>query len=253
MTSLDDFRELTDLDWRLRQEAEHGIFIAEGLTTIERALAAGFVVRKALTSKKWTPALLQLGIAMSHIDEKSEADIESITGFAVHRGALAAFERPRLPSPEQVLKHAQRIIITEHIVDHANIGALMRAAAAFGFDGVLLSQRCADPLYRRAIKVSMGTVFKVQWTRTDDAVTQAQNAGFATIALTPEASAIDIRNLPADIRTGRIALMLGSEGPGLTDSALRAARCRARIAMADDVDSLNVAAAAAVACYELTR
>lgn len=253
MTSLKDFQQLTDLEWRQHYETEHGMFIAEGLTTIERALAAGLVVRRVLTSRKWTPALLRLGIAMSHIEEQSDEAIEAVTGFAVHRGALAAFERPRMPDAEHLLNQAHRIIITEDIVDHANIGSLMRAAAAFGLDGVVLSQRCADPLYRRAIKVSMGTVFKVPWTRAHNAIALAHNHGFETLALTPDADATDIRALPTDMRSGRIGLILGSEGPGLSDAALSASRYRVRIPMANGVDSLNVSAAAAVACYELTR
>ena len=253
MTALEDFRHLTDLEWRQHYEAEHGMFIAEGCITIERALAAGLVVRSALSSGKWTSALVQLGIPKSRIEEHPDDVIEAVTGFPVHRGALAAFERPRSPAPEQLLTHARRIIITEDIVDHANVGALMRAAAAFGVDGVVLSQRCADPLYRRAIKVSMGTVFKVPWTRADNAIALAHNHGFETLALTPDPEVTDIRSLPADIRSTRVGLIFGSEGPGLSDAALTAARHRVRIPMADGVDSLNVAAAAAVACYELTR
>ena len=253
MTTLDDFRSLTDLEWRSHHEAEHGMFIAEGLTTIHRALAEGLVLRSVLTGTKWVGALRALGIPDDRIIEQSDADIETLTGYAVHRGALAAFERPRMPDAETLMTSASRLIITENIVDHANIGSIMRVAAAFGFDGVVLSTSCADPLYRRAVKVSMGTVFRVTWSRADDAVHRAREHGLTTLALTPDPSAMDIRTLDATLRSHRIAVLLGSEGPGLQGSTLDQATMRVRIPMTEGVDSLNVAAASAVACYELTR
>lgn len=253
MNTIDDFRCLTDQQWRSHHEAEHGMFIAEGLTTIHRALAEGLVLRSVLTGTKWVGAVRALGVPDDRIIEQADTDIEALTGYAVHRGALAAFERPRMPDAETLMASASRLIITENIVDHANIGSIMRVAAAFGFDGVVLSSACADPLYRRAVKVSMGTIFRVAWTRTDDAVDRARDHGLTTLALTPDSSAMDIRTLDATSRSQRIAVLLGSEGPGLLGSTLDRATMRVRIPMANGVDSLNVAAAAAVACYELTR
>lgn len=253
MTALSDFHRLTDQEWRVRHESEHGMFVAEGLTTIERALAEGFVLRNVLSSPKWIPELSDLGIPRSRILEHTDDEVTRVTGFHVHRGALASFERPRLPEVQQLLSDARRIVMTEGIVDHANIGAIMRAAAAFSIDAVVLSEQCADPLYRRAIKVSMGTVFKVPWTRTQHGIDVANSLGFHTVALTPAADALDLQSLPDDVRAGRVALLLGSEGSGLSAGTLRTARHRARIPIARGVDSLNVGAACAIACYELTR
>lgn len=253
MITVDDFRFLTDLQWRTHHEATNGVFIAEGLTTIERAITSGLVLRSVLTSSKWIGALRNLGIPAERIIEQSDTDIERLTGYPVHRGALAAFERPRNPDAKWLLARGSRLIVTENIVDHANIGSIMRVAAAFGFDGVVLSEACADPLYRRAVKVSMGTVFRVPWARSDKALELARSCGVITLALTPDARAMDIRLLDEQMRSQRIALLLGSEGPGLQPVTREQASMQVRIPMAPGVDSLNVAAATAVACYELTR
>jgi tRNA G18 (ribose-2'-O)-methylase SpoU len=186
----------------------------------------------------------------------SEEVAEAVTGFHVHRGALAALERRPLPSVEEVLEGARRIVLLEDIVDHTNVGAVFRSAAALGMDAVLLSPRCADPLYRRSIKVAMGAVFSVPWTRLDewyDALTELASSGFTTIALSPSRDAEELADVLERLPDQRVCLILGSEGAGISLRWLSSAKVRAGIAMAADVDSLNVAAAAAIAFFLVTR
>ena len=250
-----DFATLTDVQWRSSMEVERGLYIAEGAKTIERAIAAGHQLRSVITEPKWTGGLLKLGIPSELIHEHDVDDMERITGFHVHRGALAAFARPALPTPEALVAGMHRLLVIEDVVDHTNVGAIMRSAAAFDIDAVLLTPSCADPLYRRAIKVSMGAVFAVPWTRIawPEGMQLLQDHGFRTIALTPDPSATDLRLLSDGLRADALAIILGTEGSGLSERAMRAADLRVRIPMAHGVDSLNVAAATAVACYELTR
>jgi tRNA G18 (ribose-2'-O)-methylase SpoU len=177
-----------------------------------------------------------------------------VTGFHVHRGALASLERRPLPSVESVLAGARSVLVLEDIVDHTNVGAIFRCAAGLGFDAVLLAPRCADPLYRRSIKVAMGTVFSVPWTRLPDwydALPMLARAGFATVALTLADDAVEIEEAVTGV--DKVALVLGSEGHGLSAHWERAASRRAVIPMHAGVDSLNVAAATAVACYVTAR
>ncbi len=255
MNDYEDFRALTDVQWRTRTEQDRGIYIAEGMKTIERAMRAGHLLRSVITEERWLPDLLGIGVPREPVKVHTQAELESITGYHVHRGALAAFVRPVLPTVDSILTGAKRIVVVEDVVDHTNVGAILRSAAAFAIDGVLFTTSCADPLYRRAIKVSMGAVFAVPWTRVSwpHGMTALEAAGFATIALTPDSAAHDIRTLSADVRARPLALVVGTEGDGLSDRTLAAATYRVRIPMAHDVDSLNVAAAAAVACYEFTR
>ena len=181
----------------------------------------------------------------------SEELAEEVTGFHVHRGALASLERRPLPAVDEVLAGARTVLVLEDVVDHTNVGAIFRCGAAFGFDAVLLAPRCADPLYRRSVKVAMGAVFALPWTRLpdwDDALPSLSRLGFTTVALTLAADAAPVEDAVAGL--DRVALVLGSEGHGLS-RAVGAGRptARATIPMAGGVDSLNVAAAAAVACY----
>lgn len=252
---LADFASLTDVAWRGRFEIEHGLYVAEGAKTIERALLAGHRLRGVVTEPKWVPQLQALGVDQTLISVHSEPELESITGYHVHRGALAAFERPPAIDPQQVLASSRRLVVIEDVVDHTNIGAIIRSAAAFDIDAVLLTPSCADPLYRRAIKVSMGTVFAVPWARLPwpTGLTVLAEAGFTTLALTPDPSALDIRQLPTAVTSGRWALLLGTEGAGLHRATRDHATLEVRIPMSHGVDSLNVAAAAAVACFECTR
>jgi tRNA G18 (ribose-2'-O)-methylase SpoU len=187
---------------------------------------------------------------------------EQLTGYHVHRGALASMQRLPLPPVPDVLVSARRIVVLEDIVDHANVGAIFRCVAALGFDAVLLAPRCADPLYRRSVKVSMGAVLAVPYTRLPDwrgGLAELRSAGFRLLALTPDPAAVPIGELAdsaarSDKATqgDKIALLMGGEGNGLSGRWLAAADQAVRIPMSRGVDSLNVAAAAAIACYLLS-
>ena len=184
----------------------------------------------------------------------SEALAEQVTGFHVHRGALASLARRPLPGVDEVLDGARQVLVLEDIVDHTNVGAIFRCAAAFRFDAVLLAPRCADPLYRRSIKVGMGAVFSTPWTRIPDwhgALPDLSARGFTAVALTLADDAVPVEEAVAGL--DRVALVLGSEGHGLSPRWERSADRRTIIPIRDGIDSLNVAAAAAVACYVTSR
>ena len=255
MIDYTDFERLTDVQWRTHAESERGLYIAEGAKTIDRALRAGHRLRGAICEQRWVPGLLELGVPQEAIAVRNADEMETLTGYHVHRGALAAFDRPAALDLGQLLASSRRLVVIEDVVDHANVGAILRSAAAFDVDGVLLTPSCADPLYRRSVKVAMGAVFAVPWTRLPwpAGFNILHEAGFETLALTPDASAIDIRTIDASLRAQRLALVFGTEGDGLSKRALDECTMRVRIPMSHGVDSLNVAAAAAVACFELTR
>lgn len=250
---LADYVSLRDVQLRTSLEAEHGLFLAEGEKVVRRAVAAGYPVRSFLVAPRWVAALADVVAAAGDVPCYVAPDsvVEDVTGFHVHRGVLASLHRKPLPSVSSVLRGATRVMALEDLVDHTNVGAAIRCAAALGWDAVLLSPRCADPLYRRAIKVSMGTVFSVPYTRVENwyqGPEALRDAGFEVVALTPDDDAVDI----ADVEPSeRVALLVGSEGDGLTQRWMRDADRRVRIPMTGGVDSLNVAAAAAVACYAL--
>ena len=249
---LRDYTDLTDVSLRRIREPEEGLFLAEGEKVVRRALAAGYEPRSLLMAAKWWDGLRD--VVEPHDCDVYLADdplLEGITGYRVHRGALASMQRRPLPSLDDVLATARRVVVLEDLVDHTNVGAVFRNAAALGMDAVLVSPECADPLYRRSVKVSMGAVFSVPWTRAEpwpDAVRALADRGFATYALSPDPSGADLRALAVP---DRVAVVLGTEGEGLTDAALAACTDRVRIPMAAGVDSLNVAAASAVAFYAL--
>jgi tRNA G18 (ribose-2'-O)-methylase SpoU len=181
------------------------------------------------------------------------ADLVDITGFAFHRGVLATAQRLAVPAAPEVAKDARRLLITEGVNDHENLGSLFRNAAALGIEGALLDPTTADPLYRRSVRVSLGHVLRVPWGRFDswpDGLAELQDQGITVVALTPAPDAVDLDELAAD-PPERMALMVGAEGPGLTSAAMSAADIRARIPIADGVDSLNVATAAAIAFHRL--
>jgi len=181
--------------------------------------------------------------------------LRRLTGFNVHRGALASFHRKQLPGPADVVRSARRVVVLEDLVSHTNLGAVFRCAAALGIDAVVLSPSCADPLYRRSVRVSMGAVFAVPYARAEvwpDALTALRGEGFTVAALTPAADAVSLDQVRYDGDT-RLALLFGSEGPGLSAAALQQADARIRIPMAGGVDSLNVAASAAVTFWVLGR
>jgi len=253
---LADYRQLTDTALRRVIEPAHGLFIAEGEKVIRRAVAAGYEVRSMLLSRRWLEPLADLvdGLGVD-VYLADEAVLAAVTGYPVHRGALAAMSRQPLPTPAELLAGASRVVILESIVDPTNVGAVFRSAAALGMDGVLLDPRCADPLYRRAVKVSMGAVFSLPYARVDtwpDGLDLVRSAGLTVLALTPAQDAADLHHLDPQT-AAKCALMLGSEGPGLTAAALTSADLRVRIPMAAGIDSLNIAAAAAVAIWAVTR
>lgn len=252
---LADYRDLRDVELRKHLEAEHGLFLAEGEKVVRRAIEAGYPARSFLMAPRWLDGLADvLGATDAPCFVLPEKVIEQITGFHVHRGALASLERTPLPTLAEVLDGARSVLVLEDVVDHTNVGAIFRCAAGLGFDAVLLAPRCADPLYRRAVKVAMGTVFSVPWTRLPDwseALPTLSAAGFTTVALTLADDAVPVEEAVAGV--DKVALVLGSEGHGLSPRWQRAADRRAVIPMAAGVDSLNVAAASAIACYVTAR
>ena len=252
---LADYVSLRDVELRTSLEAEHGLFLAEGEKVVRRAVEAGYPVRSLLMAPRWLNPLadvLDLAGDVPCYVAPPEV-IEAVTGFHVHRGALASLRRCPLPRVAEVLSGSRRLVVLEDLVDHTNVGAVFRCAAALGVDGVLLSPRCADPLYRRAVKVSMGTVLSLPYARMTawyDGLAELRAADFELLALTPASDAVDLE----DVSLGpRVALVLGSEGAGLSPRWLAEADQRVRIPMTGGVDSLNVAAAVAIACYVLTR
>ncbi|GAT70821.1 rRNA methyltransferase [Planomonospora sphaerica] len=311
---LTDFVHLRDVELRKSLEAEHGLFIAEGEKVIRRAVAAGYPVRSVLLTRRWVDSLADVLAGLGDRVHVVDDDVmEEITGFPVHRGALASMERRVLPSVAEILAgpprgggrtaeaepvraqvaaepgRAQaaaepvraeeaaagegrdggarttgersapgRVLVLEDLVDHGNVGAIFRCAAALGVEAVILSPRCADPLYRRSVKVSMGAVFAIPYARMADwydGLAELRAAGFLMLALTPDQAAapLDGVEMPE-----RVALLLGSEGDGLSSRWLHEADLPVCIpmspaAMGLGVDSLNVVAAAAIACHGLMR
>jgi tRNA G18 (ribose-2'-O)-methylase SpoU len=248
---LADYSHLTDVALR---KSGGGLYIAESLLVLQRAIAAGHRPR----------SVLALG---SSLDDAVEATrdfdipifsgppelLEQLTGYLLHRGLIAAMHRPELPDPADLLRDARRVVILENVVDPTNVGAIFRSVAAIGADAVLVTQQCSDPFYRRAIRVSMGTVLQVPWTRVGDwSSTRAllTASGFQVAALALADNAVSLRQFAASAPE-RVALVLGTEGDGLTPDALAAADTIVTIPMAHGIDSLNVAATAAVAMYAL--
>ncbi len=252
---LADYRDLRDVELRKHLEAEHGLFLAEGEKVVRRAVDAGFRARSFLMAPRWLEGLADvLDRADVPCFVVSEALAEEVTGFHVHRGALASLERRPLPTVEEVLEDARSVLVLEDVVDHTNVGAIFRSGAALGFDAVLLSPRCADPLYRRSIKVAMGAVFTTPWTRVPDwydALPTLSARGFTTVALTLADDSVPVEQAVAGL--DRVALVLGSEGHGLSERWQASADRHAIIPMREGIDSLNVAAATAVACYVTAR
>ncbi len=261
---LADYARLTDMELRTRLEAGQGLFIAEGTKVISRAVAAGYPVRSVLVAERRLadlPALLpQLAATGAPVYVVADKTAEQLTGYRIHRGALASLHRKPLPEVPALAAAARRVIVLEDLVDHANVGAIFRCAAALGVEAVFLSPRCADPLYRRAVKVSMGAVFAIPYARMTgwfDGLAGLRAAGFRLLALTPDPAAAPISAAVAGRRTAeRIALLLGTEGDGLSSRWLHEADQAVRIpmhpgALAAGVDSLNVVAAAAIACHLL--
>jgi len=256
---LADYRDLTDVALRSKREPVEGIYIAESLKVLERSLMAGHRPLSALTTQQWLGRLEELCERYSELCADlpiylgSDSVLESITGFHVHRGTLASIARPVLPTVSDLIQDCRRVVILENIVDHTNVGAIFRSVAGIGADAVIVSESCADPLYRRSVRVSMGTVMQVPWTRAgswSELVSDLAGSGFelAALALTPEAIPLDdFAHTPPE----RLALLLGTEGDGLSAEGLRSADHVVSIPMKGSVDSLNVAAASAVALWAL--
>jgi tRNA G18 (ribose-2'-O)-methylase SpoU len=287
---LADYARLTDVRLRTSMESAHGLFMAEGEKVIRRAVAAGFGVRSMLVTRDKLAVLADLaGLCPGPVYVVSQKIAEQVTGYRVHRGALASMARRALPTVASLLSGnapagggaaggdagpappgsgrqardgqpgwPRRIVLLEDLVDHANVGAIFRCAAALGVDAVILSPRCADPLYRRAVKVSMGAVFAIPYARMSDwrgGLAEIRAAGFTLLALTPDQSAVPLGRATS---AGRVALLLGTEGDGLSSRWLAEADTAVCVpmspgAMSMGVDSLNVVAAAAIACHELAR
>jgi tRNA G18 (ribose-2'-O)-methylase SpoU len=219
------------------------VFVVEGLTTLRQAVSAGVRLRSALVLPGRAAEVSDLDVPVL---VAAREVLEAIVGFDVHRGVLALADRPPERDVDQVLAASRRVLVVDGISDAENVGALFRNAAAFGVDAVVLDGRSCDPLLRRCVRVSVGTVLRVPFARADD--WRARLAGFTVLALSPRGdTALDALRPP-----DRWALAVGAEGPGLADAVLAGADVRVRIPMADGVDSLNVATAAAVALYALS-
>jgi tRNA G18 (ribose-2'-O)-methylase SpoU len=253
---LADYVDLRDVSLRKHLETESGLFIAEGEKVIRRAVEAGYRPRSFLLAERWLAGLADVTGRWPNtpIYLVTEQVAEQVTGFHIHRGALASLHREHRHSVQDLLA-LHRIVVIEDVVDHINVGAIIRNAAGLGWDGVLLAPRAADPLYRRAIKVSMGAVFSLPWARLSDwaeAPELLRQSGFRTVALTLAADAVDLEAVQAELDSEeQIAILLGTEGGGLSAKWAGGAEFRARIPMSSGIDSLNVAAASAIACYVL--
>lgn len=250
-----DYTQLTDVHLRKLREPAEGMYIAESSRVLRRALAAGHRPRSFFLAEKWLPDLADIFEQYPDVPAYigSAGLLEEITGFHLHRGAMAAMHRPApVPLPE-LLTGARRVAVLEDIVDHTNVGAIFRSAAALGVDAVLVSPRCGDPLYRRSVRVSMGTVFQVPWARLESwpgDLAVLRDQGFTVAAMELTADAVDLDDLAAR-NPDRLALVLGTEGAGMSAETLAAVDLAVKIPMRAGVDSLNVAAASAVAFWEL--
>ncbi|TFD76694.1 TrmH family RNA methyltransferase [Cryobacterium fucosi] len=255
LPGLADYARLTDVALRRVAEPAGGLYIAESSKVIVRALAAGHRPRSVLVQEQWLPDVLPLLAEWPDVPVYvgESAVLEKLTGYNLHRGALAAMHRPPLAAVADLIRDARRIVILEDIVDHTNVGAIFRSVAGLGADAVLITPRCADPLYRRSVRVSMGTVLQVPWTRLPewgDAGPLLRDAGFHLAALALSDDAVSLDRFAAD-PPERLALILGTEGDGLSALAISAADTVVTIPMLRGVDSLNVASASAVALYAL--
>ena len=262
-----DYVGLRDPELRISVEAAgqtlgapHGRFIVEGALAVERLVGSPYPVRSVLVTKRRYEAVKPMLERLASTVPRyvaSEDILNAVAGFNLHRGVVASASRLALPDGDEVLRDATRALLIEGVVDHENLGSLFRNAAAFGVDGVVLDRTCADPLYRRCVRVSMGHVLRLPIARSEDlgqTIRSMQRTGWSVLALTPSLEATALHDLPAALGSpdGRVAILVGAEGPGLSPAALDAAHCHTRIAMARGVDSLNVATAAAVVLHHLS-
>lgn len=261
MPELEPFTRLTEAQLRNRLEPEKGIFIAESPKVIQRALDAGYepvsllMEHRQLTGQGSGVLARCAGIPVYTASRELLAEL---TGYPLTRGVLCAMRRPKLPSVEELCANARRVAVLEGIVDSTNIGAIFRSAAALNMDAVLVTPTCSDPLYRRAVRVSMGTIFQVPWTRIGEEPSQWPDAGlrrlrslgFRTAAMALSDDSVSIED-PRLLAEERLAIVLGTEGDGLAARTIAACDYTVRIPMAHEVDSLNVADASAVAFWQL--
>lgn len=260
-----EYTSLTDLALRTKVEPEQGLYLAESSNVIRRAVAADHRPRSFLMAPRWLESMRDV-LSEAGGDESGgeipvfvapEETLEALTGFHLHRGALASMYRPELPSLEEVLEGARRVVVLENLVDHTNVGACVRSAAALGIDAILVTPSCADPLYRRAVRVSMGTIFQVPWTRITpwpQSIETLRSLGFTVAALALSDDSVSLDEFSASLgEDDRVALVLGAEGDGLSRRTIASCDAVVRIPMTGVVDSLNVAAAGAVAFWELRQ
>lgn len=257
------FTRLTEAQLRNRMEPEKGIFIAESLKVIEKALDAGYTPISFLMERKHIQGQAEELLARCGEVPVYTADremLETLTGYTLTRGILCAMRRPKLPSVEEVCAQAHRVAILENIVDPTNVGAIFRSAAALHMDAVLVTPSCCDPLYRRSVRVSMGTVFQIPWTRIGDSADQwpqqgmerLHKLGFKTAAMALRDDSVSLDD-PKLLSEDRLAIIFGTEGDGLSTHTIADCDYTVRIPMSHGVDSLNVAAASAVAFWQLGR
>ena len=253
---LDVYARLTQAQLRNRLEPEKGVFIAESPKVIIRALDAGFAPVSFLMERRHITgdaAELLARWPDTPVYTAERAVLSSLTGYELTRGVLCAMRRPRLPEAETLLSEARRVAVLENIVDSTNIGAIFRSAAALGMDAVLLTSAGSDPLYRRAVRVSMGTVFQVPWAYLPEGWTELLHTlGFRTAAMALRDDSVRL-NDPRLAAERKLAVVMGTEGDGLADATIAACDYTVRIPMHHGVDSLNVAAASAVAFYQLGK
>ena len=254
---LDDFRDLNSVDRRPDLPSGKGLVIAEGVLVVQRMLASRFRPRAMLGTDR---RLAELGDDLTGVDApyyRVEAGVMAdVVGFHLNRGVLAAASRPPELTVPQVLENARTVAVLEGVNDHENLGSIFRNAAGLGVDAVVFGIGCADPLYRRAVRVSMGHVLLVPYAWAGSWLNDLRilrDNGFRLLAMTPDPSARTLADAMAEVADHKVALMVGAEGPGLTESAMRASEMRVRIPMSRGTDSLNVATAAALAFYERAR
>jgi tRNA G18 (ribose-2'-O)-methylase SpoU len=250
---LADFAHRTDVALKNGSRTEHGLYIAESALVLERALRSGHAPRAVLALGGSVDEAMTLVGDDVPVYSGPGALLAELTGYILHRGLIASMHRPALPDPAELLRDARRVVVLENVADPTNVGAIFRSVAAIGADAVLVTPRCSDPFYRRAIRVSMGTVLQVPWTRVGDWASTREllvASGFHVAALALTDDARSLRDFAADA-PDRVALVLGAEGTGLTPEAIAAADTVVQIPMAHGIDSLNVAATAAVAMYAL--
>lgn len=251
---LDVYARLTETQLLNHEFPEKGVFIAESPKVIERALDAGYEPLSCLMEKKHIEG--EGRHILSRINDipvfTAEFDIlTQLTGFKLTRGMLCAMKRKRLPTVLEVCKNKSRVVILDRVMNPTNVGAIIRSAAALGMDAVLLTPGCSDPLYRRAVRVSMGTVFQIEWTfLKNDSLEELKELGFKTVAMALKEQTLAISD-PRLNAEQKLAVIMGTEGDGLSDETIAACDYTVKIPMYHGVDSLNVAAASAVAFYQL--